>query len=73
MNKPADHAPGGRDRWYQQPVAWLGVAITLLLLGACIWTVVISMQYTDVPMHDADASMLLGVPASSAERGTEGS
>lgn len=60
MNKASDPV-GNRNRWYHQPVAWLGIAVTVLLIVACAWTVMISLRYTDTPTHGG-TSTLLGVP-----------
>ncbi len=62
MKKPNDTSGPHRDRWYHQPIAWLGIAITLILIGACVWTVMISLRYTDTRMH-GDTPTVLGVPA----------
>lgn len=61
MNSANDPA-GSSNRWYHQPIAWLGIAITVLLISACIWTVMISLRYTDHPQHGATPTVL-GVPA----------
>jgi len=57
------------NHWYQQPIAWLGIAITVAIFVGCVWTIVVSSRYTDVPTH-GDTPTLLGMPlghTSSAE------
>lgn len=69
MNKPTDPTASG-NHWYQQPIAWLGIAVFLGLLGGCIWTVTISLRYTDVHTHGDSATLLgLPVPASNGSTG----
>ncbi len=61
------------NRWYRQPVAWLGIVVTAAILAGCVWTIVLSSRYTDVPTH-GDAPTLLGMPlatpASTGKAGT---
>jgi len=71
MKQPND-ITGNRNRWYHQPIAWLGIIVTLTLIVACAWTVMISLRYTDTPTH-GDVPTVLGVPAPAASSGGEGS
>ncbi len=70
MTRPNDNATGSA-RWYRQPVAWLGIAITGAILAGCLWTIALSSRYTDVPTH-GDTPTLLGMPlaAPSSSTGT---
>jgi len=49
------------NHWYRQPIAWLGIAITLAILAGCVWTIVLAGAYTDRPAH-GPAPTLLGMP-----------
>lgn len=69
MNRPSDPAVAG-NRWYQQPIAWLGIVLTAALLGGCIWTVVISLRYTDVTTH-GNGPTLLGLPLPASGSSTD--
>lgn len=58
------------NHWYHQPIAWLGIAVTLILLSACIWTVVVSTGYTDVPVEGNTRTLLhMPMPAASSSEG----
>ena len=39
-----------RERWYRLPVLWLGAAILLGSIAACISLVVLASRYPDEPV-----------------------
>ena len=49
------------NHWYRQPIAWLGVAITVAILVGCAWTIALASRYTDHSAHGS-APTLLGMP-----------
>lgn len=49
------------NHWYRQPIAWLGIAITVAILAGCVWTIVLASAYTDRPAHGSTPT-LLGMP-----------
>jgi len=65
MHKPDEHPPGRDNRWFRQPIAWLGIFITAVLLAFCTWTLVVGLSYTDVAMH-GDTPTFMGVPVSAS-------
>ncbi len=70
-NRANDPAAVHDNHWYRQPVAWLGILITVVLIVACIWTVMISRRYTYVPVGDPDVPTFLGVPMPSLKPGND--
>lgn len=44
-----------RNRWFQQPVVWLGGFIFLASLAGCVWMIVLGGQH-------ADESLLTNTP-----------
>jgi hypothetical protein len=52
-----------RERWYGQPVAWLGAAILLASIAGCIALIVSASRYPDDPVR-LSGDELLHVPLS---------
>ena len=50
-----------RERWYRQPVVWVGAAILLASMAVCITLIVLVSRYPDEPVQPA-ADKLLRVP-----------
>lgn len=68
-NRDGDPSSIHDNHWYRQPVAWLGVLITVVLIVACIWTIMISQRYTYQSVGDPDVPTFLGVPMPSLKPG----
>lgn len=64
-DKLNNNSASPRDAWYRQPILWLGAAILVAALAACIWTIVIAYRYPPVPIERSQET-LLGVPLDSA-------
>jgi hypothetical protein len=43
-------ATAASDRWYHQPILWLGAAIFFGSLAGCIHVVVLGSRYADEPL-----------------------
>ncbi|MCX7515030.1 hypothetical protein [Frateuria sp. STR12] len=69
---PAEAAPARADAWYRQPVLWLGAVILVASLAGCIWTIVLSSRYADVPVEDAHPHTLLDMPVHGADAAKAG-
>jgi len=39
--------------WFRQPVVWLGTAVFLATIAACIVTIVLSVRHADTPVETA--------------------
>lgn len=53
-----------RMPWYKSPIIWLGIALTVLILGACIHMIIVSAG-TDVGpkgQKTKDITHILGMP-----------
>ena len=50
-----------RERWYRQPVVWLGAAILLASIAGCIGLIMAASGYPDEPVQVL-ADELLRVP-----------
>jgi hypothetical protein len=48
--------------WLRQPVLWLGAAIFVASLCACIVTIVLSMRHADAPVEIAADVGVMKVP-----------
>ena len=51
------------QRWYRQPVAWLGVAILAGSLAACIHLIVFALAHQDPPLPSVDQGTSFRIPA----------
>jgi hypothetical protein len=51
MTTPTPH----RDRWYRQPVLWLGALLFVASLAGCVWMIVMAERHADpaVPTDEA--------------------
>ena len=47
-----------RERWYGQPVAWLGAAILLASIVGCIGLIVSASRYPDEPVRLTNDELL---------------
>lgn len=70
MKRPATTStadtPG--ERWYHQPVAWLGAGLLFASIAGCIGMVVLAARYPDEPLP-ITGERLLKMPASHADGG----
>jgi sensor c-di-GMP phosphodiesterase-like protein len=43
------------ERWYRQPILWLGAGLFIASLAGCLWLIVMAQRYADpaVPTEDA--------------------
>jgi hypothetical protein len=48
--------------WFRQPVLWLGAAIFVASLCACIVTIVLSVRHADAPVEIAADAGVMKVP-----------
>lgn len=46
------------DSWYRVPVVWLGVAILVASIAACVLMIVLSLRYPDPPVAVNNESLL---------------
>jgi len=60
--EPLRIGEGQRTRWYQQPVAWLGVLVFLASLAGCVWLILVASRYDDDPLPVA-TEQVFKVPA----------
>jgi sugar phosphate permease len=44
--------------WFQQPVAWIGAAILVASIAACIITIVRAMRHADTPIETGSGNVL---------------
>ena len=51
------------QHWYQQPVAWLAVAIFVVTVAGCIHLVVFALAHQDPPLVMADKEASFKIPA----------
>jgi hypothetical protein len=49
--------------WYRQPVLWLGAVVFAASMAGCVWLIVVSSRYADVPLDTSHT--VFGVPVSS--------
>jgi len=54
-----------RDRWYHQPVLWLGVAILLASIAGCIGLIILASRHSDESLRP-HGDELLSVPVTRA-------
>jgi hypothetical protein len=54
------------ERWYRLPVLWLGGAILLACLAACIGMIVLAERFPDEPLS-VSSDPLLKMPAAPTE------
>lgn len=47
---PADSMTNTDQRWYQQPIAWLGLLILVASLAGCISMILLATQHDDPPV-----------------------
>ena len=47
--------------WFRQPVVWLGAAIFVAALGACIATIVLALRHADAPV-ESGGGRVVGMP-----------
>ena len=50
MPNRARHDDGNAERWFRQPLVWLGALIFLASLLGCIATIVVAWRHADVPI-----------------------
>ncbi|MET0498856.1 MAG: hypothetical protein ABW106_11385 [Steroidobacteraceae bacterium] len=55
------------ERWYRQPIVWLGTAIFCASLAGCIGVIVLASRYEDEPLPVA-GERVFKVPALSQEK-----
>ncbi len=55
---PATRPPA---RWYQQPVAWLGLLLFLASIAGCVWLLVAASGYDDQSLP-LDGELVFKVP-----------
>ena len=58
-----------RERWYSQPVVWLGAAILLALIAGYIVLIISASRYPDEPVPRS-ADVLLKVPVTREPQGS---
>ena len=51
------------QRWYQQPVAWLGVLILVATMAACIHLILFAAAHEDPPLPGAGEEANFRIPA----------
>jgi len=51
------------QRWYLQPIAWLGIAIFVGSLAGCIHLIMLAMANQDPPLVVADKDASFRIPA----------
>jgi len=39
-----------RERWYRQPILWLGAALFAAILAGCVWLIVVAQRHADPPV-----------------------
>jgi len=44
--------------WFQQPVVWLGAAILVASIAACVITIVLAMRHADTPTETGSGNIL---------------
>jgi sugar phosphate permease len=44
--------------WFQQPVAWLGMAILVASITGCIITIVLAARHADTPIETGSGNVL---------------
>jgi len=44
--------------WFQQPVIWLGAAILVASIFACIITIVLAVSHADTPVETGSSNIL---------------
>lgn len=54
------------DRWYRQPVLWLGGLILLASLAGCVLMIVLGTRYADPPL-DSVGDQIMKMPLSREE------
>jgi hypothetical protein len=60
-DEPRASASPAPARWYQQPVAWLGVLLFLASIAGCVWLLVAASGYDDQSLP-LEGEVLLKVP-----------
>jgi len=63
------NVPSSDVRWYQTPLAWLGIAMFAASLAGCVWIILLAVQYPDDSLPASDEH-LFKMPAT---RGLEDS
>jgi len=38
------------ERWYRQPIVWLGTAILMATLAGCVLLIILGARYADEPL-----------------------
>ncbi len=56
-----ERTAGSSDKWYRQPVLWLGMLIFVASLAGCIWMIVLGARHADESVSDTDTT-ILGMP-----------
>lgn len=51
------------QRWYRQPIAWLGVAIFIVSMAGCIHLILFALAHEDPPLVVADKEASFRIPA----------
>ena len=46
------------ERWYRQPILWLGAAILFASIAGCVLMVVLGARYPDEPLPTAGEQLL---------------
>ena len=44
--------------WFRQPVVWLGAAILVASIAACIITIVLAVRHADTPVESGSDNVL---------------
>ncbi|HET9032064.1 MAG TPA: hypothetical protein VFN25_04065 [Dokdonella sp.] len=51
------------QRWYQQPIAWLGIAIFVASMAGCIHLIVLASTHQDPALPNTDSDISFRIPA----------
>ena len=54
------------QRWYRQPIAWLGILIFVASMAGCIHLIVLATIYEDPPLAAIDKDISFRIPATRA-------
>lgn len=46
------------EAWFEQPLVWLGAAILLASVAACIVAIVLAMRHADTPVETGSGNVL---------------
>jgi len=61
MRHRDDHAADAGNRWYRQPIVWLGAVMFTASMAGCVWMIVLGTRHADQAI-DAPPP-LMGVPS----------